>query len=77
MPGTNRLKSVGEIEELQKYPCPLPVMKDILLTYTEAERKDCSVTVVSVPPQESEIQHSFLTESEDYAYLSSYLGIGE
>jgi hypothetical protein len=77
LPGTNRFKSVGEIEELQKYPCPLPVMKDILLTYTETERKYCSLTVVSVPPQESEIQHSFLTESEDYAALSSFLGIRE
>lgn len=78
LPGTNRLKSVDEIKELQENPCPLEIMKNIITTYSEEERYYCWVCIVSVPPKESELDHSMENterNKEDISYICNYLGI--
>lgn len=76
--GTNRLKTVEEIERLQDNPCPIKAMKDILSTYTLEERRYCVILIVSTPPLETELQRSAEDVDEridDYAFLSNYLGV--
>ena len=70
MPGTNRLKSVGEVKELQdNLPCPVEIMKEILATYSEDDRKNVFVTIVSNPPTEAELSHSVENTEENKKLL--------
>jgi len=60
MGGTNRLKTVDEIKQLQdELPCPVSIMKDILLTYSALDRENIVIIVTSNPPTAEEIDHSF------------------
>ena len=56
LPGTNRLKTVDEVERLQdNLPCPINKMCEILDTILEEyEKKYSFVYIVSVPPKVEE-----------------------
>lgn len=60
LPGTNRLKTVDEVERLQdNLPCPINKMCEILDTILEEyEKKYCFVYIVSVPPKVEELNHA-------------------
>ena len=80
MPGTNRLKTVEEVRYLQEnYPCPIAQMKIILQSYSEEEREYAYVAIVSTPPVQSELAHSYDEHERNEAkYLEVYtlLGLG-
>ena len=80
MPGTNRLKMVEEVRYSQEnYPCPIAQMKIILQSYSEEEREYAYVAIVSTPPVQSELAHSYDEHERNEAkYLEVYtlLGLG-
>lgn len=59
LPGTNRLKTVDEVQWLQdNLPCPINKMCEILDTILEENEKEyCFVCIVSVPPKVEELNH--------------------
>ena len=59
LPGTNRLKTVDEVQWLQdNLPCPINKMCEILDTILEENEKEyCFVCIVSVPPKAEELNH--------------------
>lgn len=79
MGGTNRLKTLEEIKQLQdELPCPVSVMKDILLTYPAQDRKNITIMVVSNPPKAEEIDHSLendIKNKDILATLTKDLGL--
>lgn len=78
MTGTSRLKTVEEVGKLQEKPCPLPIMKDILATYAPIPEDGCTIFIVSVPPLESELDHSYenvLKNKDAIVYLCEYFGL--
>ena len=74
LPGTNRLKSVEEVEWIQaNLPCPLAKMREILDTY---EEEMITVILVSNPPLPSELTHEIREDDNAYAFLMEALGLG-
>lgn len=76
--GTNRLKSSEEIKRLQRLPCTLQVMKNILATYSESERKNVSVLVIDYPTSQLERFYTFYSRDqipETYSYLYQELNL--
>ncbi len=75
LPGTNRLKSVEEVEWLQvNLPCPLAKMREILDTY---EEEMITVILVSNPPLPSELTHEIREDDHTYSFLMVALGLGQ
>ncbi len=78
LPGTNRLKTIDEVTELQNLCCPINILKEIFETYDEQDQYYCGLFIVSIPPQEDELDHSVdntYKYYEDYLYLCEYFGI--
>lgn len=77
--GTNRTKTSEEVSWLQdNLPCPIKTMKKILLTYSEKERNEAFVCIVSIPPVEEELTHNNQFEYfsvELYSWVYSELGL--
>lgn len=72
LPGTNRLKTVSEVQWLQdNLPCPISQMEKILKTYDDS---DIYVCIVSIPPTDDELEHKEDT-SETYYWLIDQLGL--
>ena len=72
LPGTNRFKSVEEVEWLQEnLPCPLNEMAKILATYSEETLKYAPVRIVSIPPKELEITSNINEQNkiDEYKYV--------
>ena len=77
MPGTNRLKTVEEITELQNsLPCPISKMKEILATYSIQDRSRVDIIIISYPVQESEIRNLDIDEEKERE-LRVLLGLRE
>ena len=79
MGGTNRFKTVDEIKELQdNLACPLDIMKDLITIYASKENKrNMSITIVSNPPTDDEIQHVTKLYENELEALYVYLGLRE
>ena len=79
MPGTNRLKSVQEVGELQKeLPCPLSDMRKILDFYRDSGFYDFDLSIISDPPKEDELTHDaqlIYNNFDTYEWLYSQLGL--
>ncbi len=78
LPGTNRFKSVEEVEWLQEnLPCPLDEMAKILATYSEEMLKYAPVRIVSIPPKELEITSNINEQNkiDKYKYVYGKLGL--
>ena len=78
LPGTNRFKSVEEVEWLQEnLPCPLNEMAKILATYSEETLKYAPVRIVSIPPKELEINNNINEQNkiDEYKYVYGKLGL--
>lgn len=79
MPGTNRLKSVQEVRELQKeLPCPLSDMRKILDFYRDSGFYDFDISIISDPPKEDELTHDaqlIYNNFDTYEWLYSQLGL--
>lgn len=77
LPGTNRLKTVEEVELLQEnLPCPLKEMAKILSSYSEETRECAFVRIVSIPPTTGEvIGLPDIDGNEEYVYVYSQLGL--
>ena len=76
LPGTNRLKTVDEVQRLQdNLPCPINKMCEILDTILEENEKEyCFVYIVSVPPKVEELNHS-PNDSETLRWLREQLDL--
>ena len=77
--GTNRFKTVDEIKELQdNLSCPLDIMKNLITIYASEENKrNISITIVSNPPTDDEIQHVTKLYENELEALYVYLGLRE
>ena len=78
--GTNRFKSVDEVKSYQdKYPCPIDDMRTILDYYhkNDSEHFYVSVDIVSNPPTEEELTHNTDTQSAEYIYVVTKLGLAD
>ena len=76
LPGTNRLKTVDEVEWLQdNLPCPINKMCEILDTILEENEKEyCFVYIGSVPPKVEELNHA-PNDSETLRWLREQLDL--
>lgn len=76
LPGTNRLKTVNEVQWLQdNLPCPINKMCEILDTILEEDEKEyCFVCIVSVPPKVEELNHPS-NDSETLQWLRKQLDL--
>ena len=76
LPGTNRLKTVDEVQRLQdNLPCPINKMCEILDTILEENEKEyCFVCIVSVPPKVEELNHPS-NDSETLRWLREQLDL--
>lgn len=72
-------KTPEQIEWLQdNLPCPLRAMRSILRSFSEAQRKNSVVFLVSNPPETAELTHDpdlVLKEKETYCMLYRALGL--
>lgn len=76
--GTNRNKTIDEVKWLQdNLPCPISYMKEILDTYSENEKNEMFVIIVSMPPKEEELTHvpNYDEQRVDYTQLYNDLGL--
>lgn len=71
----NGCQSVEDVIRIQEINCPIEIMREILDTYPEKLRKECALSIVSVPPLESELMHNDDINDPDFIYVRDYLGI--
>lgn len=76
--GTNRLKTVDEIKDLQdRLPCPLYIMKELISYASDELKQKISITIVSNPPTVAEIQHETKLYENELEALYVYLELKE
>ena len=76
--GTNRLKTVDEIKDLQdRLPCPLYIMKELISYAGDDVKQKISITIVSNPSTVAEIQHETKLYENELEALYVYLGLKE
>lgn len=75
--GTNRAKSIDEVQWLQdNLPCPLNKMRKILKYYSDEEVNSARIVVVSVPPLSKEFSGMITEENiDEYTYVCEQLDI--
>ena len=79
MSGTNRNKSLDELQYLQNdLPCTLKNMKKILSTFTDEERNNVSIATIPYPITEDNFEIvTFNPNNEITSYLIKELGLSK